>query len=738
MILHLLLSCALTVAQVDTLSTSVVTASVKRQLETEELATPVTSLTLKQIEASGIEAPKELSGKIPGLFIPDYGSAMTSTIYIRGIGSRMENPVMGLYVDDVPVIDKNHFDFSFLDIRRVDMMRGPQGTLYGRNSMLGVLSVETLSPKVWQGVRAGIEYGSANSLNVNASVYKGAFGAAVAYRHTDGFYTNEYTGKKCDPSDMAAIRLRYSKTRGSIDLDNSLSVSYTDQGGYPYRLYSDGTLNPVSYNDRSAYKRLSVMDGFRATKEGNSLKVSSVTSFQLLHDSMDLDQDFTPKSMFTMNQTQDQYVITQEVVFRPVNHPKWWDSQSGVFAFGKLNNMSAPVHFLSDGINSLILGQANAHIPEWVGRLSLQEDNFPITSDFRFWTYNVAAYHESYFRLGRWLLTAGFRLDHEGDFMKYDSRADIHFKMSYMSDFTPLSTTFAGHESEHFLQFLPKLSAIYDASFGSMSERGESLKFYASVSRGYKSGGFNSQIFSDILQNKMMNGMMEKLGMGSGSQNEMTAAATKYKPETCVDHEVGGRWSMRRAGHFLDVSANAFYVLCRNQQITVFPYGNGTGRMMANAGRSRSLGLEAELSWRWKGLHVDASAGITDARFKEYNDGREDYSDNRIPYSPSSTLYASAGYRFTFGGRVVRAAALTADITRTGKIFWDEAGELSQAPYWTAGCDLRISFPHLDFFVRGDNLTDTSYDVFYFKSVGNSFFQTGKPRRVTAGVSMEF
>ena len=62
--------------------------------------------------------------------------------------------------------------------------------------------------------------------------------------------------------------------------------------------------------------------------------------------------------------------------------------------------------------------------------------------------------------------------------------------------------------------------------------------------------------------------------------------------------EVGGRWSMRRAGHFLDVSANAFYVLCKNQQITVFPYGNGTGRMMANAGRSRSLGLEAELSWR--------------------------------------------------------------------------------------------------------------------------------------------
>ena len=68
----------------------------------------------------------------------------------------------------------------------------------------------------------------------------------------------------------------------------------------------------------------------------------------------------------------------------------------------------------------------------------------------------------------------------------------------------------------------------------------------------------------------------------------------------------------------------------------------------------------------------------------------------------------------------------------------DEVEEFGEEFHGLAGCDLRISFPHLDFFVRGDNLTDASYDVFYFKSVGNSFFQIGKPRRVTAGVSMEF
>lgn len=98
------------------------------------------------------------------------------------------------------------------------MLRGPQGTLYGRNSMLGVMAVETLSPAVWQGVRANVEYGSANSLRVNASMYKNNLGAAVMYGHSDGFYTNEYSGSKCDVSDAVSVRLRYVKTAAMLSL----------------------------------------------------------------------------------------------------------------------------------------------------------------------------------------------------------------------------------------------------------------------------------------------------------------------------------------------------------------------------------------------------------------------------------------------------------------------------------------------------------------------------------------
>ena len=113
----------------DTLSQAFVESSVKQNLPLERLATPVSTVYLDQMEDRRIDAPKKLSAIIPNLHIPDYGSSMTSSIYLRGFGSRMENPVMGLYIDDIPVLNKNAYDMEMLDIRRADMFRGPQGTL---------------------------------------------------------------------------------------------------------------------------------------------------------------------------------------------------------------------------------------------------------------------------------------------------------------------------------------------------------------------------------------------------------------------------------------------------------------------------------------------------------------------------------------------------------------------------------------------------------------------------------
>lgn len=230
--------------------------------------------------------------------------------------------------------------------------------------------------------------------------------------------------------------------------------------------------------------------------------------------------------------------------------------------------------------------------------------------------------------------------------------------------------------------------------------------------------------------------MMEKLGIHLDGQKDLSGAMMTYKPERCLDYEIGGRIGLDARGHRLEASLTAYRVDCRNQQMTVFPYGNGTGRMMANAGRSRSLGVEAEASWMWKGLSVSFAGNLMDARFVDYNDGREDWSGNRIPYSPASSLYLRCGYKFLTGGRFLRSVSLNADINRSGRIYWNEAGDISQPPYSLIGTDVRLATSKAELWLKGQNLADTEYSVFYFKSVGNSFFQTGKPRRFTIGLSI--
>ena len=719
----------------DTLPASSVAASMKQAFRLDKLATPFTSAFALEMEQRGLGSPRALSTIVPNLHIPDYGSAMTSSVYLRGFGSRIDNPVLGLYIDDIPILDKNLYDFDFLDIRRADLLRGPQGTLYGRNAMTGVLSLSTLGPSVWQGGRAAVEYGSGGTFSARASWYGERIGVAAGYRHTAGFYTNEYDGKKADPSDAVSLRLRHERRlRADLMLDQTLSASWLEQGGWPYRQSIDGELLPVRYNDGSAYRRISVLAGNKLTWKREKYTLHSVTSLQGLFDRMDIDQDFTTASMFTLTQRQRQGALTQEVIFRPARKVSWWDSQSGVFAFVRYNAMHAPVRFKEDGIRTLILDNANAHIPDFFGKLAFEENEFVIGSDFGLFSYNAALYHESYFTFGRWLLTAGLRIDHEGHHMSYDSRALVHYRLTgtradgtpLMPSARPFETVYEGGRNLFYFQVLPKVSALYD--FGE-------AQAYATVSKGFKSGGFNTQLFSDILQGQMMDGMMADLGVHLDGAGERTSASkTAYKPETSLNAEIGGRY----AHGGLHLSGSLFYILCRNQQITVFPPGKNTGRMMANAGRSVSYGAELEAAYEKGGLSLSGAWGYAHATFRDYSDGNSDCSGCRIPYAPEHTLSLRGSYRFDFAGRRVRSLTVGLDGSGVGRIWWNEDNSLSQPFYLLLGADVTLSFEHFDLFCRGANLLDREYDTFYFKSVGNSFFQRGKPRRLSAGVRLTF
>lgn len=738
----------------DTLKESYAVSSAKQILPEGKLSVNTTSIFLKDIKQRGLKNPKMLSAIVPNLHIPDYGSAMTSSIYMRGIGSRIDNPSIGLYLDDFPVMDKNAYDFSFLDIRKAEMLSGPQGTLYGRNSIAGLLEISTLSPDDFTGEIIEAEAGPVEG-SASVSIYrgsaespKGGIALSIGGNYSRGYYTNSYNGEKCDPSYSLNGRAKYTKliSGGDIRLENILSVSWLDQGGYPYRQFiqdsdtdkdfkaTEGThrveggyLLPINYNDTCSYRRLFILEGFKLSGKGGLFNWNSMTSLQFLSDRMDMDQDFTPKSMFTLRQSRREIDFTHETILRPAEHPDWWDSQSGAFIFFRHDNMDAPVTFKEDGIKTLILDNANANIPDWLnGTLTFKDKTLPINSTFGLSTGNIALYHESYFTLGKWLLTAGIRADFEANNMNYDSRASLQYRFEpLMQAWRPYTETYKGKTSNSYLELLPKISALYDAG---------NLKIYSSISRGYKSGGFNTQIFSDILQNLLMNGMMEDVGIYLDDVQSIGAGNTSYKPETSMNYEIGLKFNRSFAEGYFRTSLALFRIDCLNQQITVFPPGQSTGRMMANAGSSRSYGAEISASGKWRNLSLSASYGYTDARFVKYHNGNEDFSGKKIPYSPENTLYVRAGWDKRFARGVVKGISVAADCNGNGKIYWNESNTLYHGFTPLLGGDISVDFGKFTVYSRGENLLDEDYRTFWFKSVGNNFCQDGKGRRFVAGI----
>ena len=694
---------------------------------------PISSTVLSPaaIERERVLSVKDLSAVVPNFYQPDYGSRMTSSIYVRGFGARIDQPVVGVNVDEIPYLNKNSYDFDLFDIARIEVLRGPQGTLYGRNTIGGQLNIYTLSPLGYSGVRASAEYGTGNTLRAKASYYgrvSDNFGISVGgfYTRTDGFFDNAYDGSDCDRGHSAGGRVRMVwQGADGWSIDNVASVGSSLEGGYAYCLYDEasGTVSPVNYNGPNSYERVNVTDGFVVKHAGEKMLFTSATGYQYLYDRMLIDNDFTPRSLFTLVQQQREHALTEDIVLRSNDDSRRWQWITGAYGFYKRLRMEAPVTFLEDGIGDLILGAANAGIQSvmpWA-ELMIEESAFDIASNFEIPTYGLALYHESSLRAGRWRFTAGLRLDYEASRMDYDNYTSIHYRLSpMMPQFKELSMPFAGRERMDFLELLPKFAVNFSTGAGEL---------YVAASRGYKAGGFNTQIFSDILQNRLMAAMMEDMGMPAQPSPYNEASATTYKPEYSWNYEAGGHLAFAEGRVRADFSL--FWIECRDQQLTVFPEGTTTGRMMSNAGRSRSRGVEVSLSWNpTTRLGVWGSYGFTDARFVKFDDGEADYAGNVLPYAPRNTVSLGATYRLHVGARILDDVVVNCSWQGAGKIYWNESNTLSQNFYSQLGASVDLHKGDFTLSLWGRNLTGTDFYTFYFKSVGNSFFSHGKPRQL--------
>ena len=699
----------------DTLAPSYVTAA----KEEMPAGASVTAVSARQLQQYGVNNPKDLQALVPGIHLPDYGASLTSSIYVRGFGSRMENPVIGLYIDDFPILDKNSYDLDYLDIASVKFLHGPQGTAYGRNALQGVLSVRTEAPGGGERLRAQLEYGLAHHVRAQLSWHHGEHAFSMGYRHSRGWFRNEYKDAWADPYNGGQLRWRWDRQLSERwRMSNLLQAGLSAEGGFAYGLWENGVRQPVSYNDEGSYRRLTVLEGFKLHYEGEKVRIDGIASLQFLADRMRMDQDYTPRSIFTLQQKQRSPAHTLEVIVRPRRQYKYWKPVSGVFAFFKYNRMEAPVLFKRDGIQSLILDNANRGIPESIGTLDIPDNELLVGSDFDIFTWNAALYHESHFPLGNWQFTAGLRVDYEGAFMRYNSTATLHYQLiGMMSAVRPFTDRYSGTLSHGVPVILPKLAVEYSGF--------PNTRIYTSATKGYRAGGFNTQIFSDILQNRLMNGMMADLGVHLDGGTSFGADRTEYQPEEAWNFEAG--FSYRKGG--FSAAANAFYITAIRQQLTVFPPGMSTGRMMTNAGKSRSYGVEAQVRYSKGGFVGHAAWGWNNARFVSFSDGNADYTGKRIPYSPAHTLFAAAGYNWS-------KVSLQAHMRGTGPIAWNEENTLTEPFYLTLGARASVTIGRVLLYLEGENLTNTRYRAFYFKSMGREFFQLGKPLSFKAGIQI--
>ena len=709
--------------------------AIKQGSELRREAVAASVLSGRTLTMRGVAAVKDAMMDIPNLFMPDYGSRTTSSIYVRGMGARIDQPVVGMTVDNVQLADKNLYDTELQDIERIEFLRGPQATLYGRNTMAGVINVYTLSPLTYQGVRLRADYGSRNAFRIAASTYnsfneKFGFSVSAQYARHDGYWRNLYSNSLCDKEDSGNFRAKFQYRDGALSIDNTLAFSIVEQGGYPYEYI--GSPNPekhreelvgkICYNEPSTYSRIAVSDGLSVRYDFGEFSLASITSYKYMNDKMHIDNDFLPEYYFTLEQRKQQHQIAEDFMLRSKEEGAYrW--LAGVYGFFKREKMQAPVVFGPTGIQKMILDNINAYAPfdgefRWGDLEGKGADELLL--DSRFTTHNsgVAVYHRSEVHLGRWRLALGLRLDYELVQMLYDTSTTTCYTAipsSATSQPIAIPLKIANSEllSRGFLEFLPSFSAsVYlDSARRNM--------LYLSASKGYKAGGFNTQMFSEVLQRQLK----EKMGLWQEIDVDKMCA---YNPEHSYNLELGGHFATND-GRFM-ADASLFYIECVDQQLTIFPDENSTGRMMTNAGRTRSFGAELSATARLaKTLVLSGSYGYTNAKFKQFVSGGVNYAGNFIPYAPKNSLSLRLMQTVPFHTKWLDRMVLGVGVTGAGRIYWNEANNVSQPFYALLEASVRFEGEKWAVDVWCKNATNTKYDVFYFESMGNRFLQRGKP-----------
>jgi len=743
--------------------------------------------SFQDINKLGIRDLRELSQYVPSFVMPNYGSRLTSSVYVRGIGSRVNSPAVGVYLDGIPVMSKAAFNLHNYQLERVDILRGPQGTLYGQNTEGGLVRMYSRNPFSYQGTDVNLGYGSRNYRNLEFAHYNKvneqfAFSLAGFYDGQNGFFRNQTTGDRADKYNEAGgkLRLMYQPTK-RLGFDFTTNYQYVRQNAFPYgvlNLETGKTAQPSSTYTGN-YRRNTLISGLNITFKANSFDFNSTTSYQYLKDYMLMDQDYLPVDYMHLIQRQFQNSLTQEFSLKS-NHAVggFWHWTLGSFFSAQWLKTEGPVFFDKDmtgmmgnliqsqmynGILSAMAGGMVAKgLPEATaqqlaaasiakaGGVVVNSIEMGAPGLYRTPQYNLGFYHESNFDLSKKLIfTLGLRYDYTRTQIDYQSSAYMTMDASVMGveASRTLQTLVENRLHNDFNQLLPKFALTYKFNDGS--------NVYATLSKGYRAGGYNIQMFSDILNTELMSNSKKVMnGNYTVSHTDADYAnitkTISYEPETSWNYEVGTHLNLFQNRVHFDFSG--YYMQIHNQQLSVMASNFSYGRMMVNAGKSYSCGIEASLRGSAFSDHLDwaLSYGLTHAVFKDYTDEKVvegktvtvDYKDKKVPYVPMHTLAARADYRIDVNEGALKAIVLGANMNAQGRTYWDEGNTFSQKFYAVVGAHADADLGNVKVSLWARNLTNTDYNTFAVSSSATQapeyFAQRGNPIQVGVDVKLHF
>ena len=313
------------------LETMTVTAQ-KQEENVQEVPVSITVFDEQDIEDMKIESVREIADFVPNLMIFDHGTPSLATPSMRGIHAEPNTYTVasGLYVDGVPILMGPGFEEEILDIERIEVLRGPQGTLYGKNTEAGVINIITRQPDNEFRGRISAQGGEDNkgqfSLNLSGPIQKDRLflGIAGQYYEKEGFIENTITGETVDDREhwFGRGHLRWAP---NDNLDISLIVSHLkhDDGTFCMNITEMGA-NSFWLPAPEDRKVTSDLDGYnKSSSDSQSLKITydisdsltltSVTAKRVHNDNCLNDWDYSSATLMHMFKDNKLSKISQEL-----------------------------------------------------------------------------------------------------------------------------------------------------------------------------------------------------------------------------------------------------------------------------------------------------------------------------------------------------------------------------------------------------------------------------------------